>query len=349
MKLRLYFRPGLVVVLLAGAAMLLWSLALCLSIWLLPIALFYLGLFAISAWAWMRTFVLERWTTWAAPSRLLILAPHEDDCVIAAGGVGALNSRLGGVTRIVYLAPDETPGMAQARAAEAQSAWREAGLSADSLRHLDLLPPMLQRDPARLHAAAGTLRRQIDEFSPTAIVVPMFEGGHVHHDMVAGLLDVIVTEADRFQIFEAPEYGPYVSLNNTPHRVIALCARWLCGLVSYYGPADGVDDRTIHKIRLSTADLDCKRRMLAAFKSQNAPSLVATRTYPDRLVNWVRPQLRRRPFDSRCSYLGLAQSLERVLSPGLVGRLLPGQRGTIGRPGRLTDWQEEWNGPVGSA
>ncbi len=63
--------------------------------------------------------------------------------------------------------------------------------------------------------------------------------------------------------------------------------RWLFGLVSYYGPPDGVDGRRIVKYRLDQADVDCKRRMaLAAFVSQNAPSLVATRSYPDRLALW---------------------------------------------------------------
>jgi len=45
--------------------------------------------------------MLERWQDWPGPARLLILAPPEDDCVIAAGGVGAQNSRIGGTTRIV--------------------------------------------------------------------------------------------------------------------------------------------------------------------------------------------------------------------------------------------------------
>ncbi|HZP99726.1 MAG TPA: PIG-L family deacetylase [Reyranella sp.] len=342
MKLRLYFRPGPVVLLLAIAAALLWWLVHAVSLWFLPIALAYSALLAISAWAWWRSHVLERELIWRAPRRLLILAPHEDDCVIAAGGVGALNRRLGGDVRVVYLAPDETPGMAQTRAEEARAAWREAGVDASELHHFDLLPSLLQRDPKRLHAAARELRRIIDDFKPTTVVVPMFEGGHVHHDMVAATLDYVISDADTFEVFEAPEYGPCVSLNYTPHRVIALCARWLLGLVSYCGPADGVDDRPILRVRLEPADLDCKKRMLAAFRSQNAPSLVATRAYPDRLVRWQRREDRRHPFGAQNSYLRLARTVDRILPRRLAARLLPGQRGTIGRPGKLTDWREEW-------
>jgi LmbE family N-acetylglucosaminyl deacetylase len=77
------------------------------------------------------------------------------------------------------------------------------------------------------------LRSIIDDFKPSAIIVPMFEGGHVQHDMTAALIGKIVARDDGFDIFEAPEYSPYASLWNTPHRVIALCSRWLFGLVSY--------------------------------------------------------------------------------------------------------------------
>ena len=292
--------------------------------------------------ALLRLAALEEWHDWPGPGRLLILAPHEDDCVISAGGVGALNRRIGGMTRIVYLAPDEAPGMAERRAAEARAAWRAAGVGGDDVLHLDLLPPLRQRDPHKLRRAADRLRSIIDEFRPTAVVMPMFEGGHVHHDMVAALMGTVVTGDDRFDVFEAPEYSPYASLWYTPHRIVALCSRWLFGLVSYYGPPDGIDGRPVRRYRLAPADLAAKRRMLAAFESQNAPSLVATRSYPDRLVSFDRNAKRSVPFDFRWSYLRFALAMRRLLPSRLVDRLLPVQLGTIGRECNLTDWPEEW-------
>ena len=149
--------------------------------------------------------------------------------------------------------------MAPLRAEEARSAWREAGIAEENLVHLPLLPQLYQPNPPVLHAAAVELRRIIDEFKPTVVIAPMFEGGHVHHDMVVGLLDEVVDNGAPFEVFEAPGYGPYVSLNHTPQRVIALCARWLFGLVSYYGPADGVDGRSVYKVRLGQADIEIGR------------------------------------------------------------------------------------------
>ena len=343
MKLRIFGKPAVAVGLLGLAALLLFAVMRMVG-WpngliVLPVALFYLVLFGLALRAFSRLETLERWVDWTGPQRLLILSPHEDDCVISCGGIGPRNHALGGATRIVYLARDETPGLPERRAEEARAAWREAGLAPSDLVHLDLLPKLRERDPQKLRAAGARLRAIIDEFQPTVLVMPMFEGGHIHHDMVAKLIGAIVTSADGFEIYEAPEYSPYASLRFTPHRVIALCARWL-GVVSYYGPPDGIDGRPVLKFRLTAAELDAKRRMLGAFVSQNAPSLMETRSYPDRLVRWA-PGARRHPFERRGSFLAFALAARRILPAALVDRLLPVEHGTIGREPALTDWEAE--------
>lgn len=343
MKLRVYFRPSLAVLLLLVVAIAFWLAARTIPLLLLP-ALFYSILSALGLWALARISRLERWIPWDRPRRLLIFAPHEDDCVIAAGGIGARNHRLGGAIRIVYLAADETPGLAAIRAAEARDAWATIGVPASCLDHAPLLPPLHERSPAMLRTAAIELRAIIDSFRPDTIVVPMFEGGHVHHDMLAALLGRIVTDADRFTVFEAPEYSPYVSLAYTPHRIVALCARWLFGLVAYYGPPDGIDRRPVEKVRLAPEDMAAKARMLACFVSQNAPALVGTRAYPDRLVRMDLMRQWRLPFDFDSSYLRLGLAARRILPSRLVRVLLPGPTGTIGRDGTITNWQEEWSG-----
>ena len=344
MKLKVYFHPAPIVLALIAVAGLFWlaSLTIAGGQWLLVFAFFYTVLSVFAAWSLIRIARIERPLTWSRPARLLVLAPHEDDCVIAAGGIGVRNGRLGGVTRIVYLAPDETPGLPEIRAAEACAAWAYAGLPESELRHIPLLPPLRSHDPAKLHHAAAALRALIDDFGPTTIVVPMFEGGHIHHDMLAALLGQIVTAEDKFEIYEAPEYSPYVSINNTPHRIIALCARWLFGLVSYYGPPDGIDGRAVELFQLAPEEVDIKRRMLACFVSQNAPSLVATRAYPDRLVRMKLDRDWHQPFDFARSYLRLSLAARRVLPRTIAAGLFPGATGTIGRDGELTDWRREW-------
>jgi LmbE family N-acetylglucosaminyl deacetylase len=346
MKLNIGFRPTIVVAALAVVAALLWLFACYAGVgsgafWIaLPFALFYTTLSGLSGFALARIAMIERWMDWNSPGRLLILAPHEDDCVIAAGGLGFRNARLGGAVRIAYLARDENLGLPERRAAEAREAWSVAGLGDSDLQFLDLMPPLESRDPEKLHRAGVALRALIDDFRPTAIVMPAFEGGHIHHDMVAALVDSIVTSTDRFDLFEAPEYSPYVSLLNTPHRILSLAARWLFFVV-YVGEPDSVDRRSVLKVRLDPDELAAKRRMLGAFVSQNAPSLVATRSYPDRLTVRRPPQYRRHPFDFASSYLRLALALRQYLPASIVDRLLPVQLGTIGRMGTITDWDAE--------
>ena len=83
MKLRIYFRPSIAVLLLGLFAVLFWCVALAfgpgLCWFALPFAFLYTLLFALSGWALWRIHVVEHWTRWDAPGRLLILAPHEDD------------------------------------------------------------------------------------------------------------------------------------------------------------------------------------------------------------------------------------------------------------------------------
>lgn len=346
MKLRLYFKPAIPVLLLGAVAAALWGAFIALGpAWRLvplPFALFYSALFAVGLWCLWRIARLERPLQWDQPQRLLILSPHEDDCTISAGGIGVRNVRLGGAVRIVYLAPDETPGMAEIRAGEAAAAWRLAGVADDALLHLDLLPRLSERAPAKLRAAPAVLRSIIDTFQPTVVIAPLFEGGHVQHDMTAALLDELVRPDDRFEVYEAPEYGPYISLAHTPHRIIALCARWLFGLVAYYGPPDGVDDRPVNRVLLDPADLDGKRRMLAAFTSQNGASLARTSSYSDRLVRWRPDKHRTTPFELSRSSLQLVLRARRLFPARIVDRLFPIQLGTIGRPDAITDWREEW-------
>lgn len=348
MKLRIYFKPGLPVLLLGGAAAALWCGFIALGpgwrLVALPFALFYSALFGVGLWCLWRIARLERPMRWDQPQRLLILSPHEDDCTITAGGIGTRNVRLGGATRIVYLAPDEAPGTTEVRAREAVAAWRLAGVADDALLHLDLLPPLCERDPAKLRAARATLRSIIDAFRPTVVIAPLFEGGHVQHDITAALLDELVRPDDRFEVYEAPEYGPYVSLAHTPHRIVALCARWLLGLVAYYGAPDGVDDRPVNCVLLDPADLDCKRCMLAAFTSQNGASLARTSSYPDRLVRWRPGKHRATPFEFSRSYLRFVLWTRRLFPEKIVDRLFPVQLGTVGRPDAITDWREEWAG-----
>jgi LmbE family N-acetylglucosaminyl deacetylase len=344
-KIRIYFEPGWILGLLAITAATFWT-AFSLSgtwvrwLWVGP-ALFYSALTLVSLWARYRCSLLEEWISWDTPERLLIVVPHQDDCVICAGGIGIRNQAVGGETHVVYAVQDDAPDMADRRRAEAVAAWSLAGVAPQNLRHLDLLPSLYEHAPGRLRCAADELGRTIDAIEPTAIVMPLFEGGHVHHDLLNHIVSTIAGQGLSRRIFESPEYSPFVSLNWTPHRVVSLCGRWLFGLVAYYGPPDGIDSRPIMKVRLAAHELDVKRKMLAGFRSQNGDSLAVTRCYPDRLIRWRPRPYRARPFEVGGTYLELVQTLRRWFPSPWVRCLFPAQIGTVGREPEVTDLDKE--------
>jgi LmbE family N-acetylglucosaminyl deacetylase len=345
MKLRIYFRPYLVLIaLLAATAIALTSSYFVGGPWnwiFVAAGCFYVMLSAIALVSLLRTTMLERWIEWDKPERLLIVAPHQDDCVICAGGVGVRNARLGGATQIVYLVQEEDEAVARRRLEEMNSAWALAGVSPEHLIHLNLLPALRKRDPAKLVSATAALRNVIEKFAPSVIVMPMFEGGHIHHDMANHVMSSILTTIPGVVAYESPEYSPYLSLRWTPHRILSLCGRWLFGLVAYYGPPDGVDSRTIWKVRLTSDELRIKRQMLAAVVSQNGASLARTRSYPDRLVLWSPKERLYRPFSPENSYLSFVSALGRMISIKWAARLFPVQVGTIGREPGITDLRDE--------
>lgn len=345
MKIRIHFRPASVVLALGAAALLFWGAWwFAPGLWRWPIlapALFYSVLFALAADALRRCFAIERSMEWSRPERLLILAPHQDDCVLCAGGIGIRNAKLGGDTFVIYLSQAQPRAVAACRATECITAWSLAGVAPDHLQQLDLLPPLYSRKPECLPAVAETIARLIDETKPTVVILPMFEGGHIHHDIVNQLALLALAGRPSTRVYEAPEYSPFFSLKYTPHRIIAHCGRWLCGLMAYYGPPDGVDGRTVYKIKLSGAELALKQRMLAAFVSQNGASLAAHAGYADRVVEWRPRSYRARPFALKGSYLTFVLQLERWLPSAFVRRIFPGQRGTFGRDPDITDLDKE--------
>jgi LmbE family N-acetylglucosaminyl deacetylase len=139
--------------------------------------------------------------------RVLIIAPHPDDDVIAAGGLIQRTLASGGTTRILFLTAGEHNDWAQRaylrkwritredrdawaglRMAEASEALTRLGASTDSfelLRYPDRQLGMLaRRDP---EGAIARLKERIDAFDPTLVAVPSTFDLHGDHRAAAFL------------------------------------------------------------------------------------------------------------------------------------------------------------------
>ena len=138
----------------------------------------------------------------SAQDRVLVIAPHPDDESIATGGLLQAVRAAGAALRlIVHTDGDNNPGPqrwiekrwrigADARARwgarrreEARAALRVLGIDDADVRFLGLpdlgLTDLLMRADAALMAAFGT---QLEEFSPTLLVLPALSDRHPDHN-----------------------------------------------------------------------------------------------------------------------------------------------------------------------
>jgi LmbE family N-acetylglucosaminyl deacetylase len=280
---------------------------------------------------------LERPISFDRPERMLIISPHQDDCVLMAGGAAARNLRLGGETHVVYLAADRR--IQDVRRQEAVASWELAGLPEVNLHHLDVLPPLGTRDPASIEKARASLQQVFEALKPTVVFMPMFEGGHVQHDLANYIVSFLIKTSDGTRIYECPEYSGYLSWRNTPHRMLGMMARLLLGRFPYFGPPDGVDGRTVLVLDMNQSEMLLKKQMLKRFQSQNINA--AHCYYADRYVEWQEREYRAQPWRYRFSACHLRASLERVVPPRLATRLLPLQARSYGTREGITNLDVE--------
>jgi LmbE family N-acetylglucosaminyl deacetylase len=226
---------------------------------------------------------------------VLILAAHQDDCVVMAGEYAIAAVEAGRSVRIVYLtngdSRETSPASERAlrRNAEAIASWGSIGVSRESIAFLGL-PAAPIAGPSRmtgeqLLAAKAQLVEIISALpQASAVFVPAAGESHVDHRTLRRLaLEALksVGRAD-LHIFEAPEYNPYVSLTRMPKKAfvhviaaIPVVRRWAAAMRRKtaapeefpYGPRAMI-------MRPDQNRLERKRRMLEMFESEGGPQLV---------------------------------------------------------------------------
>jgi len=137
----------------------------------------------------------EKAALFTAPRRILIIAPHPDDEIVACG-IAARRAHAGGArVFVLYLTsgvpPRETAWPWRRRVHDTQIARRrDEALAAAELLGLTLagfLDIPARRLIAHLDAAAAALDRALTETQAEALWVPAFEGAHQDHDAANAL------------------------------------------------------------------------------------------------------------------------------------------------------------------
>jgi LmbE family N-acetylglucosaminyl deacetylase len=235
------------------------------------------------------------------PRDVLILAAHQDDCVIMAGEYAIEARRQGKRVQVVYLtcgaATPEEPRVA-IRRLECERAWELIGVPADKLLFLNL-PQSEVEGPSRLtgehlQSARTSIEAALADLpEKAAVFIPA--AGETHGDHRA-LRQVSLEALERvgrtdLRTLEVPEYNGWYSLWHTPWRGLsfALSGFPLLGrIVSLSGDrarAGFLHGGPPHVLSPDAARLEKKRDMLRLFVSEDGPLLVKYFGHCD----WFRP------------------------------------------------------------
>lgn len=253
--------------------------------------------------------------------RVLVIAPHQDDCVAMAGGYAIQTVKRGGEVFILYVTDGDDDKVTRQR--EAASAWGLLGLDKVQLAFLshDNRTAFLQREEIDrgIQEIAGYLSR----LRPDVVFVPLYEGGHYHHDVINYMTrQALGRSGIAPKVLESPIYNFYLSWRTTPEKVFAGLVRWIPGMRFVYAP-EPVSDRPLYRLPMSDEELRLKKEIILQFKSQSPQQLVARWGFEDRYQDFYDYDYSQPPFDYPRSIAARVDALKSwpVLG-GLARRLM---------------------------
>jgi hypothetical protein len=220
---------------------------------------------------------------------VLILAAHQDDCVIMAGEYAIEAAKAGREVRVVYLTcGDREVGSERARKRmqEAIAAWKGVGVEETKLECLGLVnssmggPSLVKAE--ELEAARLRLA-QITRAAPREAAVIIPAAGEAHHDH--RMLRRVALEALRnsgrtdLMLLETPEYNAYYSLWHSPLRGLAYLGRCVPVMGRFvggraYNSAGFVHGGAGFVLRPDAQRQQRRNEMLAAFESEDPQKLI---------------------------------------------------------------------------
>jgi LmbE family N-acetylglucosaminyl deacetylase len=242
---------------------------------------------------------------------ILIVAPHQDDCVAIAGGYALQTREKGGRVRILYVTDGFENG-APGRRSEAARAWRLAGVPETDLNFLEYpsLTGLLTR--REIDRAIGQISRAIADARPGTVFVPLYEGGHYQHDVVNYMTAEAMKAADfRGKAYEAPEYNFYLSFRTTPEKILSGMLRFVPFAGRDYAPEPVLGD-PVYRLTMTESQMRLKKEMLAAFESQHPDQLVRRFGFADRYQRMHGHDYGLPPFDYGRSAARILDGLKRL-------------------------------------
>src|SRR3569832_983291 len=218
----------------------------------------------------------------------LILAAHQDDCAILAGGYAIFAKQAGCRVQVAYLtcgAPSPDEPRAVTRREESLAAWRALDVGDDDVFFFGLPEHGVSAESTWTHAdrdrARGWIGGLLRKLPANSVVfLPAAGESHVDHRGLRRLaLEAWQEVAHSDQLFlEGPEYNDYVSLAQSPRKTLAaivsrlpLLARFRPARPAWTGFAEGGAYWTLPP---DEARMNRRRELLRAFVSEDGALLV---------------------------------------------------------------------------
>ncbi len=246
-----------------------WALS---SVGLALANLILLALFAASAPS-PPLFRLQR------PVRLLVLAAHQDDEVIQAGGLLIKNAALGGKSVVAYLTNSSNVPGSSDREREARSVWAEFSGEQPELQFLQFVSKREWTDQDK-RASREALKEVVSKVNPEITLIPLEEGGSYEHDLLNNLCWSIAPEFPKVRWVQAAEYNPYYLAEKSPGKLLWFLVR-LLPFVPYVEPNYGLFPENQQVLEMSEAELRQKKALLAGYQSQADIIPLSQFGYPD--------------------------------------------------------------------
>lgn len=287
-------------------------------------------------------------------SDVLILAAHQDDCVVLAGEYALWALNAGKSVTVVYLtsgAEDPKTLRAQTRSREALEVWAYAGVPEQNLHFLGYKQSEVNgacaNSPSELLEANTKIEDIVRKAEVgTCIFVPAEGESHVDHREIRriGLQAIKQSGRSDLSVFEAPEYNMYFSLIHSPGKalryfssILPLNSRFSHFFNGSYFPGYVRGGRAF-QLPFADAIHRKKLEMLRMFTSENGELLVKYFGWRNqfRPVQWL-PLTREESFGIRYVKVG-----EKRIGLTLVGLFLSFYLLSFGITWQFSQWLTDY-------
>jgi len=249
---------------------------------------------------------------------ILIIAPHQDDCVASAGGYAVQTVEKKGHVNILYT----TDGYREdkvTRKQEALDAWSVLGESSVTIEFLLYTnnESFLTKD--EIDKGIDQISKHINKVQPETIFIPLYEGGHYQHDVTNYMVSKALKEINlNCTVYESPIYNFFMSFKTTPEKILSGLTRFI-PFVSYDYPPEPVRNDKVYYLKMTDEQLQKKKEIISKFKTQSPQKLVERWGFCDRYQRLHEYDYSQPPFDYTTS---IAQRVHTMKSWPLIGNIM---------------------------